>query len=296
LPGGVKRRFERYGDQARSVADGVGGVAKEVKEANTSGMWNKARGLASSEVGVDAAERRWHRKLGTDPYTTNPVLREAVTRVAKLDAGAGFAFGQLPIPEPDAMDYLEDAGNLVWSQSRGELRAINAARLAALGTPPEAIAAFLDHPWFSPTLQTVMILMLNRMEDVEGRGEWTAHVLDADSESVALFLTENVVLMAWYHEHREPLKRIIPATPAATALSDDGRVVAFASADHIRWSQAVAANLAKTEAIVPGAPLEIWLPGTLSERTRQELADRGVEPHEGIPLYQLRRHPDSDTP
>jgi len=259
-------------------------------------MWDKARGLASSEVGVDAAERRWHRKLGTDPYTTNPVLREAVTRVAKLDAGAGFAFDQLPIPEPDAMDYLEDAGDLVWSQSRGELRKINAARLAALGTPPEAIAAFLDHPWFSPTLQTVMILMLSRMEDVEGRGDWTAHVLDADSESVALFLTENVVLMAWYHEHREPLERILPATPAATALSDDGRVVAFASADHIRWSRAVAVNVAKTEALVPGAQLEIWLPGTLSERTRQELADRGVEPHEGIPLYQLRRQPDSDTP
>lgn len=293
LPGGVRRRFDRYASQARSVAGGAGDVAEAVRETSTAEIPDKARGRASSVFEVDAAARRWHRKLGTDPYTTNPVLREAVARVAKLDASAGFSFDQLPIPipEPDVTDYLEDAGDLVWSQSRRKLNELNEARLTEVGTPPEAISAFLDHPWFSPTLQTLVVSMLRSLEGVEGRGALVGRLLDADSEAVARFLTESVALLAGHHANRAPLARLVPDTPAATAVAIDGRVLGFAAVDHLIWSEAAEGVATRLLLHEPGAQHELWLTGSLSDRCRWGLRALEVEPREEVPLDALSARP-----
>jgi hypothetical protein len=53
---------------------------------------------AQRYLGVTGAERRWYKKLGVDPYTSNEVLRKAVHRLARVDAATslGLRFASLP--------------------------------------------------------------------------------------------------------------------------------------------------------------------------------------------------------
>src|SRR6185295_17546315 len=98
-------------------------------------------GAAKSVLGVNKAMRRWAQKLGTDPYTTNPVLRKALEDVAEIDAAGGIA-AKVVVPIPMVVGTTASVGGLVWGKDPEELLKINEQRLAELGTDPKVAKAF----------------------------------------------------------------------------------------------------------------------------------------------------------
>ena len=80
---GIKRFGVNLGRRAERATESAG----EEKSADE----GSAAGSAASKRRVNAAMRRWARKVGADPYTTNAVLRKALDDIAKVDAAGSIA-------------------------------------------------------------------------------------------------------------------------------------------------------------------------------------------------------------
>ena len=142
------RKAKRAGDQTvdaarkdESGATGEGGkpTSEEVAEAGT--------GVAYSVLGVNSAARKWAQKVGADPYTTNPILKKALTDLGKIDKALGEGGGShqegARRHEARAADDRHDVGGgqegdgrprLV--RCRGRRFDVRGRRRKELGTPP----------------------------------------------------------------------------------------------------------------------------------------------------------------
>ena len=78
---GVKRFGVNLGRMTKRAVDSAGNDTKPAGDGD-----GAAEGAANSVLGVSSAMRRWARKVGADPYTTNPVLREALKEIGQIDA------------------------------------------------------------------------------------------------------------------------------------------------------------------------------------------------------------------
>ena len=58
-----------------------------------------APAMAYSMLGVNKAARKWAQKVGVDPYTTNPILKKALTDIGQIDAAGGIA-AKVVVPIP----------------------------------------------------------------------------------------------------------------------------------------------------------------------------------------------------
>ena len=79
----------------------------------------KAVDLAESYLGVSSSERRWAGKLGVDPYSTYPPLRERLEDVARVDRAGRIATGF--VPSVPGLGYASQMNKLVWSLDAVEL-------------------------------------------------------------------------------------------------------------------------------------------------------------------------------
>ena len=81
IPAGIGRMFKRFGRQAGEAVDATQEFVAGDDEESSDGEGDKdddsnvAVDLTASYLGVDKAQRDWSRKLGTDPYSSNEVLR-----------------------------------------------------------------------------------------------------------------------------------------------------------------------------------------------------------------------------
>jgi hypothetical protein len=99
------RRTQRAVDNARQDSPTDDDSAKAGDSA--------AESAAKSMFGVTSAMRRWARKVGVDPYTTNAVLRQALEDVGKVDA-AGSIATRVAVPIPAVVGMTSTVGDLVW--------------------------------------------------------------------------------------------------------------------------------------------------------------------------------------
>ena len=98
LGAGIKRFGVNLGRRAERATESAGDD-KSADEGSAAGN------AASNVLGVNAAMRRWARKVGVDPYTTNVVLRKALDDIAKVDAAGSIATKvAVPIPGVVGMD------------------------------------------------------------------------------------------------------------------------------------------------------------------------------------------------
>ena len=121
IGGGIKRFGVNLGRKAKRAADSA---TKDDKKADDDGestsdkALDAAGGAANSVLGVNSAARKWARKLGVDPYTTNPVLHKALVDVGKIDT-AGSIATKVVLPMPALVSGAATVGDLVWSQGPG---------------------------------------------------------------------------------------------------------------------------------------------------------------------------------
>ena len=191
IPEGLKRTFRKYKRDAKEgyetakdvggeVADTVtGGEDSDEGEAQESSRSEEAQEVAQKTgdaaeayakkwFGVSGAERRWHQKLGTDPYTRNEVLRKKVKSVSRVDAATSTGMRFAPIPRIPGANELRKLNEIVWTMDPRELREQNIKKLQEAGVEPELIESFINNPWYSPTQQTLLLSTLSEMDGVGG--------------------------------------------------------------------------------------------------------------------------------
>lgn len=289
IPKGIENLFKGYVARASEVgarASRRGGdpkpedpsAADEPSRAVGTRIAELAKRYADRYFGITAAQRRWYGQLGVDPYTNNPVLREAVVRVAKLEAAAGVALRYANVPEVPYAGELRRAMNAIQNEDPRIIRRRERATLKSYGLEDTEIALFQNTSLLSPTRQLFLSEAAKTLDGVEGRAELFRHATAVTTEEEMQVFLESTGLLARIHTQR-PVKQILPGLRVPTALDSDGRVVVVGSFDAVRWTREVAGHEAELRRALPADSRgrELWLSGEVSSRIRAELADRGWE-------------------
>ena len=177
IPDGVGRLFRRTKRQAVKVkdvaVDAVDGDDEEPADAaeqkSEESTTDKVVTVAEKFSGVTGAHRRWAQKLAVDPYSSNGVLNDKLSHVAKVDRAGGLAAGIATPGLGKAVGNMGKISSLVWSKNAGELRELNEKRLQALGADGDLRKRFLDLSDLTPTHQTLIVSALDGMTGVTGR-------------------------------------------------------------------------------------------------------------------------------
>jgi hypothetical protein len=262
IGGGIKRFGVNLGRQGKRAVQSATADKKEADEEEKSAAakaGGAAGGAALSVLGVNSAARRWAEKLKVDPYTSNPVLHDALVSIGKVDAAGGIA-AKIVVPIPMIVSTPATVGGLVWGRDPEEVRKVNEQRLSELGVSKDDAGRFFRNPDFTLTNQTRFIAALHAVK-AKGCVDYVAAAAESEGERDALFYVESAELLAGLHKTR-PVSAILQDSRALVARTRGRRVVALLPFDHLRW----------TERLAQSAP-------ELATRARKELGARSLEAH-----------------
>ncbi len=250
IPGGIASRFKKI---RRNVKDGYK-VAKDVtskkdkkkrpEDEDKPDLKDQAAdaavGLGKRFAGIDRAEREWSAKLGVDPYTTNPLLRKQIHRVANIEGLVGkgtklFVPPVIPIPKQVIQVF-----KLVTEKDPGELREINTRWLKEMGCDQGLIDALFEVEPLTPSRMTLLVAMLHDAEDVEDRADVVRQALSLPDEPTTLWFLESLVIASYFDNNEMPLTRAVVETGVPAAVAEDGRLIVFTAFDFGKWTPEIA--------------------------------------------------------
>jgi len=280
IGGGLKRFGVNLGRKAKRTAESVTADDKEGEGDQKSGE-QKAVDAADSALGVNASARKWAQKLGVDPYTTNPVLHQALVDVGRIDK-AGQIVTKVVVPVPTVATTTASVGDLVWSADPEALLKQNEASVAALGVSEDVAGRFFRNRSYTLTGRTRLIAALSAVK-APGCADYVDAAAEAVSEREALFFIESAELLAGLHEGA-PVTAILPDSRAMVARSGEA-AVALLPFDTLTWTERLsdaAAEIAGRARDELGAKaLEVRLSGTATPAAKAGLGAAGWQVTEG---------------
>jgi hypothetical protein len=290
--GGIKRFGTNLGRKAKRTTDkAVDSVASDddnqaggPEKSTTDKAAEAGTGMAYSVLGVNSGARKWAQKLGVDPYTTNPILKKALTDIGQIDAAGGIA-AKVVVPIPMVVSGTASVGGLVWAKDPEELLKSNEQAFKELGVGGDVIKQLYLSKGFSLALHTRFATNLSAVH-VPGCADYVATAAESDTEREALFFVESAEMMARFHK-TAPVAALLPDSRALVAKTKDGRGVVMLPVDWVRWTEAYEKALGEVEkrakAELGAAKLELRMTGAMSAVAKQEMVTRGWLVVENVP-------------
>jgi len=268
---GVGRMFKRVSLKVDKTADKAKGAVEG--EGESEGAASAATGATKELIGFNSAKRSLARRVGIDPYSTNPVLQKELDRLAWAafagEVGIGQTVGKIPL-----QGEISAVSDMVWDTPPGDLEVANRAKLKGLGIPKDKIDAFYKSRWYTPTTQTFLVTVMEGLKGVEG------HTLIlglasavGNGEQASLFIA-SLRMLRDYHSSIEPLVKILARNRLPWGVTGKGVIVTTPAVDHAVWTKQLAeyadaaAEFQRSDDSLTGADLR--LAGTLSARAKEE--------------------------
>jgi len=269
IPAGVGRFFQSTARSVSRVAESATGAGSP-EQAGTADATRNA-------LGVNRAKRQIARRVGADPYTTNPVLAKQLDDLAWASFAGGVsldvALAVSTAGVATAVSATSTVSNLVWEKSPEDVRTINEGRLAAMGADANTIRAFVTNRWFPPTLSVPFVDNLAQLLHVKGRAALVALASTAASEGEARYMV-NVADMARKLGLAEGEPVAIDLTRRIVQVQTrGGRMVVPAPVDYIVWTEPV--KQFAQRASTPRLRREILVSGAASPSAREGLTATG---------------------
>jgi hypothetical protein len=275
VPKGLWKFMNRAG---QSVKERAGGRERSQYEDSN----------AAQLIGFSKAKRDVALKLGVDPYSSNEALQRELNSVswasyagkmtftlatAPVGGGAGMAL--------TATGVTDTFDKAIRDQSPGDLRLASLKRLLAMGCKRADADAFLNHPEFSPSVQTALVLHLEALDGVANRASFIQLATEQSAtEGDALFFSETARLLAQLHAGGRTLARLDTLGSLPIALGADGNLIVALEWDYAAWTQNAADFVGQFKAAKSGkkAPTGyvIALSGDASPMVQQKLKDAGI--------------------
>lgn len=280
IGGGIKRFGTNLGRKVKRTSDEV----TNSDESSSGTAAAATSGIAYSVLGVNAGARTWAQKVNADPYTTNPILKKALTDLGKIDAAGGLAT-KVVVPIPMVVTATAGVGSLVWSKDPEALLKINEQKLKEMGVSGDTIKQLYLSKGFSLTLYTRLAAGL-RDVNVPGCADYASTAAEADTEREAVFFVESAEMLARFHKVT-PVVSLLPDSRALVAKTKDGRAEVLLPLDWVRWTETYEKALfeigtrAKQE--LGATKLVLRLTGTLTPLAKKEMAARGWTVLEKVP-------------
>ena len=276
-----------FASAGRAVKQGSEYVSDKATDSGTKSTSESSGGSFNDDpIGYNKAKREWAKKLGVDPYSTNPVLEQKLSAAAQASFAGGFAVG-LAVgavigPAQYAVSLDESTRDAVWDKSPGELEAINEAKLQEMGISGRPVRDFLRTPSFTPTLSTALVSALKSLPNVRGGASIVVMASQAQSEVQARFMVHALQLLALYEKRGTRIAEIRVSGRVPVGVTGAGFVVVPAAIDYVPWTEQVAGFANRKE--LAGKGHLLLLTGTLSPEAKKEFATRGWKVEEGVQL------------
>ena len=275
LPSGVGRFFDRVGTGAGRMWDGATDSSKDGLE-RTGDTVAGIGTMTKDALGYEQVRRELAKKLGVDPYTTNPVLAKKLDEIAttafRARVGVNTAISVF-VPASIILTGVRTTDNLVWDTPRGDLIVRVEDKLRELQEPKAQITAFTHNPAIPLSLQVAVVENLGRLEGVQGRGDMVALMGSVETESQARFLATSIRMLAGYHEKQKPITAMTVPGPVI-ARDQDGALIIPAPVDYLSWTERVA-SFATYPSFQAARQRQLWLSGQMSPRAKQGFEANG---------------------
>jgi hypothetical protein len=243
------------------------------------------RALTGDPLGYNAARREWAQRLRVDPYTSNAALGDKLGQVASASfAGSlpvDLAVGAVAAPLHYATETNAAAQLQTYQLSPIDLEAANERRLSAMGIEGLPVRTFFRNRYFTPTLQTALVLALESLGKVSGRGDVVAFAGRAASESEARYVINSVVMLA-QHGRTATIAALRGADNVIVADMRDGTLVVAEPLDYVTWVQPAEEFARRSD--LKGPQRRLLLSGKASSRAVRELEALGWRVSENVAL------------
>lgn len=290
--GGVKRfgtnlgrKAKRAGDEAVTAAKGDDKGEGTAEKSGADQAAAAGAGVANSVLGVNATARKWAQKVGVDPYTANPILKKALSDIAKVDKAGGLA-AKIVVPVPMVVSGTAKVGALVWAKDPEELLKLNEQRLTETGVSATVIKQLYVSKGFTLTLHTRLAAAMAEVK-ATGCADYVATAAEAGTPREASFFVESAEMLAAFHK-TTPVAGVLPDSRAMVAKTKDGRAVVLLPLDWLSWTaafeQALTAVETRAKQELSATKLEMRLTGQVSPVAKAELVKRGWTVVENVPF------------
>ncbi len=282
--GGV---IQHPGAALRDIPKGAGRFFSRLGESVAGSRSDTENAAWEDLTGASKAKRRIAAELGVDPYTSNEVLQKELDEVSWAAAGGGLTLNLAGIALDGGVGAVVSGVNITDSlqaalveKSPADLRMENRDRLASVAVTSALIEAFLDHPHFSPTQETLVADDIAALGRVPGNDRFFQLANTSWNEVDARFFVAVARLLRGYHVEVAPIQEIREFEGLATALDRDGALMAPIPLDLAYWTERAVERVetfrrsaASAEGVARAA---LWVTGDVSPRFRQELELRSI--------------------
>jgi hypothetical protein len=243
---------------------------------------------------VSAYKRRFAAHYQVDVYSSNPILQRELDRVAWASVAgytSTFAMMLVPIPNPlplaiISLNSVEVLNRALEEYGPADLRLFNLRHLKAMGVREELANKFLDHPFYSPRHQSMIVSCLEALSKARRRDRFLTVALNAISEEEALFYQQAAELLRAYHQQAAPIVEITTLGRLPLGRTKERSMFFPAPVDYAIWMQRtevlfdrLSSTLRHKGEIIR---VDLWVTGTVSPRARQELLHRGIVARENM--------------
>ncbi|MFN3904188.1 hypothetical protein [Rehaibacterium terrae] len=318
LPQGVLRyfgeRLSKLGAQARKLGhriderishegspyqevDGPLAATRDPTPAEDRPWWDKpARELGrliKNEAGYGKARREIAERLGVDPYTSNPLLKERLDALAWAASSGKLGINQaLALATGGASEvlgYVQQVDRLVLTMAPEDVRARNEDQLARVCADEELRYAFLHKGTYTPTLQTALVDLLVGLRPAGGCEAFLETALMAASEVEARFVVNSLRLLDHYLRDEAHGGHFVPVGALPAYLTRGGEFVLPLPVDYLSWTPQIRQWFDRP-GIGDRRYRTLLVSGRLSPRSERMLTRRGwsLVPHvryAGAPPY-----------
>ena len=161
--------------------------------------------------GYNKARRDWARQLNIDPYTSNPVLRPLLDNASAASFAGSFAIntaiGAVSMGANLVVGFDTDVRDAVWNQPPSTSPGENESRLLAMGVSGRTTRDFLRNRWFTPSLQTALVIALTKLAGVAGAESVIQVASQVQGEGHVRFLVESIRMLGRYDAKEARLRQ-----------------------------------------------------------------------------------------
>jgi len=282
LPDGVGRFFDRVSTGAARAYDAAAAGGSSGEDA--AAVATKGLEATRDVLGYEQEKRSLAKRLGVDPYTSNPALAEALDHVAHVAFAGRLGVNTLisvAVPGSLIITGTTATNNLVYDTPRGDLVVKVEERVRGAGASDEQLRAFERNPNLTLSIQTAIAQSLARLDGVAGRPAVVDLAAGATSEDQARFVLEGLLLLVTYHGPHQRIAELRGTGPLMARETDGGLVVP-APVDYVSWTERVARFADREDLAAPTRTL--LLTGQTTPLAKHELQQRGWILKEKVPL------------
>ncbi len=253
------------------AADIVGNLALGLKElgmtgwrmtTNSTGKKCKGVGGCSSKAGgnvmsgvsalsgKDAAAKKIHADLGTDPYSDNKELQRQVNRLATADAvgstsmklGMVFVSAPLIAPLSTGVGYYNNGEFVVNHKDPRKAREIEQSLMGEWGVSKRDIIKLYNSDAFTHTTRSNLFAAVSTF----GENPYKARMIREAASAPSRFVADSRVKIYQYLAQmviNGQVKAFVADLPAAVALGADDTLILPFAADYLRWTPELAPTI-----------------------------------------------------